>query len=39
MNLCENRADWILIDQMKKNKQISKEEAFILIKNKIDEII
>jgi dTMP kinase len=39
MNLCENRTDWILIDQMKKNKQISKEEAFILIKNKIDEII
>ncbi len=36
--LCENRKDWFMVNQMKSGKQISKEEVFLLLKTKIDEI-
>jgi dTMP kinase len=39
LSLCENRKDWFLINQMKKGKQLNKEDVFSILKNKIDDFL
>jgi dTMP kinase len=39
MSLCENRKNWLLINQMKNGKQINKEDVFDLLRNKIDDFL